>query len=360
MQSQLVAATVPSRPPPGLRRPPPPPPPPRNQPTQLQQPPQKSAMPKPQLTVPSQSDVPMPAQTAAPLSTESLGPESDRAMRAPSVRYKRSEVPSTTSTKPSANIPDNSPEARARLAELQSLFGGAETMVNRILVREGALRKCNRDGKFDSLHFILTSDALIYCKPQVLGSKLTHHRTIPLLTMIAKYTIYVFVTRFACVSSGFMYWLETAKKDQRMLTPAFEYFRSRSHFMSKQSQQQRSRNGCRILESSAGMKTYLSRTWLSLHKVLLTRHIGTTLAESETAALRVINRTDIRECQVCQRGFGMFDRRHHCRNWYAKEHYFMFFVISLRYIFFVQRKVCLRRLLPRESAHRANRPSGPV
>jgi hypothetical protein len=64
-----------------------------------------------------------------------------------------------------------------RLQELERLLDGAEMLASRVLVREGPLHKLNRD-KYAPFHFILTTDALIYCS--WVDEKLKHNRTLPL------------------------------------------------------------------------------------------------------------------------------------------------------------------------------------
>jgi hypothetical protein len=73
----------------------------------------------------------------------------------------------------------------SRLAELEILLDGAESVVGKTIVCEGPLEKVTRHGG-EKYHFILMRDCIIYCKSSIIpgNTKLKHHRTIPLNTMI--------------------------------------------------------------------------------------------------------------------------------------------------------------------------------
>ena len=77
-----------------------------------------------------------------------------------------------------------------RLLELEEMMDHEELLTSRVLLREGTLEKLNRD-KFSPFHFILTTDALIYCTITSNGEKLKHNRTFPLTTVLVGYVYYI-------------------------------------------------------------------------------------------------------------------------------------------------------------------------
>ena len=70
-----------------------------------------------------------------------------------------------------------------RLLELEEMLDHEESLTSRVLLREGALEKLNRD-KYSSFHFILTTDAIIYCTPNILGEKMKLNRILPLSALL--------------------------------------------------------------------------------------------------------------------------------------------------------------------------------
>lgn len=70
-----------------------------------------------------------------------------------------------------------------RLQELEDMMEPKESLASRVLLREGTLDKLNRD-KFAPYHFILTTDALIYCTVLQGGEKIKPNRTLPLSTLL--------------------------------------------------------------------------------------------------------------------------------------------------------------------------------
>ena len=70
-----------------------------------------------------------------------------------------------------------------RLLELEEMLDHEESLASRVLLREGTLDKLNRD-KYSPYHFILTTDALIYCTLVSGGERLRLNRTFPLSALL--------------------------------------------------------------------------------------------------------------------------------------------------------------------------------
>ena len=84
---------------------------------------------------------------------------------------------------PNSSYAPGSEDGKKRLQELEEMMDREECLTSRVLLREGTLEKLNRD-KFTRYHFILTTDALIYCTVLQGREKIKPNRTLPLSTLL--------------------------------------------------------------------------------------------------------------------------------------------------------------------------------
>jgi hypothetical protein len=57
------------------------------------------------------------------------------------------------------------------------------------------------------------------------------------------------------------------------------------------------------------------------------------LVEANTVPMRVAVKKDITECQLCQREFGIFSSKHHCRAWYVSAFLLFTFILIVVSVF---------------------------
>lgn len=167
--------------------------------------------------------------------------------------------------------------ARSRATDITLAMEGAANLQAQTLLREGPLQKHNRDGPHN-YQFILTSESLLYAEPALLAlGKMSLNREIPLVSCMV---------------------VEHEPGNPGDPSNTFRFLsRQKSFMISADSAQEMA---CWFAEIHAAAEA-------------ARRVARTTLTEDDCAPLWTPN-DEACDCMVCNRPFGLLNRRHHCRN----------------------------------------------